>query len=53
MNKNNLCNISVMCLKKKEWKEVIKFADDALEIDCKLPKALFLKGKALLEMTEF
>jgi len=53
MNKNNLCNICVLFLKKKEWKDVMKYADDTLELDKKYSKALFLKGKALIETTEF
>jgi tetratricopeptide (TPR) repeat protein len=40
-------------LKRKDYKQVIKFVDDALEVDHKYTKALFLKGRALLEMTEY
>ena len=32
---------------------MIKFSDDALKVDHKYAKALFLKGKALIELTEF
>ena len=53
INLTNLCNICVSHLKKKNWKEVIKFAEDALVIDHKCAKALFMKGKGLEELTEF
>jgi len=42
-----LTNICVIHLKNKDYKEVVKFADDALAIDHKCVKALFLKGRAL------
>lgn len=40
-------------MKRKEWKEVIKFTDEALKIDHKCIKALFFKGKASIEETEY
>ncbi len=53
LQKTILGNICVIHLKRKEFKDVVKYADDALEVDHKFEKALFLKGKALLEMTEY
>lgn len=45
--------MSVIYLKQKEFKDALKFANDALEIDHKYIKALFLKGRALVQMTEY
>ena len=42
-----------MKLKAKNWKDVIKFADFALEVDHKCEKALYLKGKAFIELTDY
>jgi lipopolysaccharide biosynthesis regulator YciM len=53
LNKTNLCNLCVIFLKLKDWPNVIKYADDALEVDSKFSRALFMKGKGHLEMTEF
>lgn len=39
--------------KLKEWKDVIKYADEALTVDPEYVKALYHKGRALLEMTEY
>jgi cytochrome c-type biogenesis protein CcmH/NrfG len=43
----NLCNICVVKLRNKEWKELIKYADDALAVDHKCVKAIFMKGRGL------
>ena len=53
IQKSVLGNICIIHLKNKEFKDVVKYADDALEVDHKFEKVLFLKGKALLEMTEY
>lgn len=39
--------------RRKDWREVIKFADEALLVDDKYSKAYFHKGRALLEVTEY
>jgi len=53
LSKVNLCNICVIKLKNKEWKELIKHADEALAIDHRCVKALFMKGRGLYEETEY
>jgi tetratricopeptide (TPR) repeat protein len=45
-----------MCVieaRRKEWREVVKHADEALTGDAEYVKALFHKGRALVEMTEY
>lgn len=45
-----------MCVihsRRKEWKDVIKHADEALTNDPQFVKALFHKGRAHLELTEY
>jgi len=45
-----------MCViqaRNKQWKEVIKQADEALTVDDKYVKAIYHKGRALLELTEY
>ena len=45
-----------MCVihsKNKSWRDVVKFADEALTNDPNFVKAVYHKGRALLEMTEY
>lgn len=51
--KKNLCNLCVINLKKKDWAQLIKYANDALEVDHKYPKSLFMKAKGLIETSEY
>lgn len=53
LNKQILTNMCVIHLKNKDWKEVIRLANDALEVDHKYTKALFLKARALTEQCEY
>mmetsp|Transcript_6442 Transcript_6442/g.5748 ORF Transcript_6442/g.5748 Transcript_6442/m.5748 type:complete len:124 (-) Transcript_6442:106-477(-) len=53
MNKQNLCNLCVLYLKQQDWENVTKYANDALEVDNKFPKALFLLARAQVETTEY
>jgi tetratricopeptide (TPR) repeat protein len=39
--------------KNKDWREVIRYADEALLAEPCLVKALYHKGRALLELTEY
>jgi hypothetical protein len=48
-----LTNLSVIHCKRKDWKECVKAAEEALAVDHKWLKALYLKGKSYLEMTEY
>lgn len=49
----NCTNLAVVCLKQSNLKDALKFCDEALENDHRSIKALYLKGKVLVEMTEF
>ena len=45
-----------MCVihsKSKAWKEVVKYADEALMTDPKYPKALYHRGKAQIELANY
>lgn len=53
LQKTSLTNLAIVELKKKEYKQAIEYADECLKVDHKWLKALFLKGRALHEMTEF
>ena len=53
LKKINLTNLAVIHLKKKENQKAIEFCDEALAIEPKHIKAQFLKGRALVDMTEF
>ena len=46
-------NICVIHSRRKEWKDVIRYADEALTTDAQYVKALFHKGRAQLELTEY
>ncbi len=46
LHKTTLTNICVIHSKSKAWKEVLKYADEALLTDPNYPKALYHKGKA-------
>jgi tetratricopeptide (TPR) repeat protein len=43
----------VIHAKSKAWKEVLKYADRALLTDHNYSKALYHKGRALIELTEY
>jgi tetratricopeptide (TPR) repeat protein len=43
----------VIHAKSKAWKEVLKYADEALLTDFNYSKALCHKGRALIELTEY
>lgn len=49
----NFTNLAVVCLKQQNLKDALKCCDEALENDHRSIKALYLKGKVLIEMTEF
>jgi tetratricopeptide (TPR) repeat protein len=49
----NCTNLAVVCLKQSNLKDALNFCDEALENDHRSIKALYLKGKVLVEMTEF
>ena len=53
LNKTCLVNICVINSRRNEWKDVIKYADEALTTDSQYVKALFHKGRAQLELTEY
>jgi tetratricopeptide (TPR) repeat protein len=53
LHKTTLTNICVLHAKNKDWKDVIKYADEALLMDAAYVKALYHKGRALLELTEY
>jgi FK506-binding protein 8 len=43
----------VIHAKGKDWKNVIKYADEALSVDPGYVKALYHKGRALVELTDY
>jgi len=51
LHKSTLTNLCVIHSRAKAWKEVIKYADEALTVDNEYVKALYHKGRALLELT--
>ena len=53
LRKVNLTNLAVICIKKKESQKVVDYCDECLKLDPSHIKAMFLKGRALIEMTEF
>ncbi|TNV85630.1 hypothetical protein FGO68_gene3643 [Halteria grandinella] len=53
INKTTLTNMCVIHARGKEWKEVIRYADEALMTDPLYVKALYHKGRAQLELTEY
>ena len=53
INKTTLTNICVIHSKSKAWKEVLKYADEALLTDPNYPKALYHKGKAQIELSDY
>lgn len=53
LNQTCLANVCVIQGKRKDWREVIRYADEALTGDPLFVKALYHKGRALLEMTEY
>lgn len=53
INKTTLTNICVIHSKNKAWKEVLKYAEEALLTDPNYPKALYHKGKAQIELSDF
>ena len=53
INKTTLTNICDIHSKSKAWKEVLKYADEALLTDSNYPKALYHKGKAQIELSDF
>ena len=46
LHKTTLSNICVIHAKNRDWKNVIKFADEALNFDEWYVKALYHKGRA-------
>ena len=51
LHKTTLTNMCVINARNKDWLDVIKFADEALEkVDAAYVKALFHKGRAQLEL---
>jgi O-acetyl-ADP-ribose deacetylase (regulator of RNase III) len=46
LNKTTLTNMCVIHARGREWKEVIKYADEALATDAGYVKALYHKGRA-------
>ncbi len=53
LNKTRLTNICVIHAKSKAWKEVLKYANEALLTDHNYSKALYHKGRALIELTKY
>ena len=53
LRKVNLTNLAVICIKKKDNQQVVNYCDECLKLDPRHIKAMFLKGRALIEMTEF
>lgn len=48
-----LTNILVVKTKMKDWKDIIEISDKALELEPENIKALFFRGRALLNLTEY
>merc|ERR1711985_215242 len=46
-------NRAQAALRIKDWREAVDAADKVLEVDLKHVKAIFRKGKALVELREF
>jgi tetratricopeptide (TPR) repeat protein len=53
LNKTSIGNICVIHGRNKDWKEVVRYAEEALTVDPLYVKALFYKGRAHLELTEY
>ncbi len=53
LHKSTLTNLCVIHARAKAWKDVIKYADEALTVDNEYVKALYHKGRALLELTQY
>ena len=53
LNKTVLTNMCVIHTRKKDWGEVLRCADEALTVDPAYVKALFHRGRAQLERTEY
>jgi len=53
LHKTTLSNICVIQSKLKDWKNVIKFADEALSVDSHYLKAQYHKGRALVETLDY
>ena len=53
LKKVNLTNLAVINLKKKDNQKAIEFCNECLELEPEHIKAQFLKGRALVDMTEF
>jgi tetratricopeptide (TPR) repeat protein len=49
----NLTNLAVVALKQKSFEQAAKWCNEALEIDHRSVKALYLKAKALFELTDY
>lgn len=47
-----LQNLSAVCLRQEKWEEAVKWADLALSISGRAPKALMRKGSALLKLNQ-
>lgn len=48
-----LTNILVVRTKMKDWKDIIEISDKALQLEPENVKALFFRGRALLNLTEY
>jgi tetratricopeptide (TPR) repeat protein len=53
VNKTCLTNMCVIQARAREWREVVKHAEEALTVDTQYVKALYHKGRAHLELTEY
>ena len=49
----NLTNLAVVSLKQKSFQQAVVWCDEALQVDHRSVKAQYLKGKALLELTDY
>lgn len=53
MQITNCTNIAVVALRQDRWGEALAYCNEALELDHRHVKALYLKGKVFIEMTDY
>lgn len=53
LGKINVTNLAVVKLKQKNYPKCVEYCDEALKIDHKHPKALFIKARAYTEQMEY
>ena len=53
VNKTTLSNMCVIHARRGRWKEVVRYAEEALAVDPGYVKALYHKGRAMVEMSEY